>query len=71
MDSECRPDAGINHAVVIVGIKQVEGTLSWVVQNSWGADWGDNGFFYIAIEEGLGLGNINLHYWQLTEIEDN
>ncbi|MBN1552110.1 hypothetical protein JW979_11595 [bacterium] len=38
----------INHGVVIVGWDDTvcpEG--SWIVKNSWGDDWGDNGFFYI------------------------
>ena len=27
----CTPDGALNHIVVIVGIKNVEGTLSWVI----------------------------------------
>ena len=52
-DSDC-PDGNVinNHAIVLVGIKEVEGTLSWVFQNSWGTNAHDNGFGYIAIEDG-------------------
>ncbi|MCD4654661.1 C1 family peptidase [bacterium] len=39
---------GINHGVVIVGWDDTvcEGG-SWIVKNSWGEDFGENGFFYI------------------------
>jgi C1A family cysteine protease len=31
----------INHAVTVVGYKQ---NSHWLVENSWGADWGEDGF---------------------------
>merc|ERR1719361_386732 len=31
----------------------------WKVQNSWGTNWGDNGFIRIAIESGDGVCGIN------------
>ncbi len=38
----------INHGVMIVGWDDtVCPGGSWIVKNSWGSDWGDNGFFYI------------------------
>jgi hypothetical protein len=41
-------NTGINHGVVIVGWDDTicEGG-SWIVKNSWGDGWGDNGFFTI------------------------
>lgn len=46
-----------DHAVTIVGwhdAMEIPGTDTpgaWYVQNSWGADWGDNGYFWISYED--------------------
>lgn len=43
----------VNHAVVAVGYGTEDGVDYWIVKNSWGADWGDNGFF--KIERGVNM----------------
>jgi hypothetical protein len=52
------PGSGVNHAVLVVGITYQKGKWAWIVQNSWGRDWGvtdrghrsrdgDKGFFLL------------------------
>ena len=51
----------LNHAVVMVGYgtDTDSGLDYWLVRNSWGTTWGDNGFVRIAAVEGKGICGIN------------
>lgn len=31
----------------------------WLVQNSWGTGWGDNGYVKIGVEDGVGVSGMN------------
>ena len=54
---ECDPDS-IDHALVLVGYGISNGKKFWIVRNSWGATWGERGYFKIV--RGKGACGINL-----------
>ncbi|XP_063380503.1 guanylate cyclase 32E-like [Cydia fagiglandana] len=49
------------HAVLIVGYGKENGKRYWLVKNSWGARWGDEGYFKLDMEKNL-CGITNLVY---------
>lgn len=49
------------HAVMILGWDDQD--KSWIVRNSWGKDWGDNGYFKIARTDASGVGSTT---WKMT-----
>lgn len=72
----------VNHAVLIVGwddSKVVTGGSSspkglnqgaWIVRNSWGEDYGDNGYFYVSYKDSKFLSD-NIVFSDFQEYNDN
>jgi PKD repeat protein len=57
---------GANHAVIIVGFKDdlsIENGGYWICKNSWGTEWGYNGFFNIE------YGSLNIDDIEITWAE--
>jgi len=67
------PKDYVNHCVLIVGwsndLPPVPGDTEpadgWIVKNSWGPSWGDNGYFYITYgSANIGMSSSFMYDWQ-------
>ncbi|CAI5443723.1 unnamed protein product [Caenorhabditis angaria] len=54
----------INHAVVIVGFTDDY----WIVRNSWGSNWGEDGYFRVKRSDNIDRCRFLRYYSQATEI---
>lgn len=46
----------LNHAVTMIGYGTENGTNYWIIKNSWGANWGESGYFRILKSSTNGAG---------------
>ncbi|CAI5467997.1 unnamed protein product [Closterium sp. Yama58-4] len=58
-DPGCYGSGIVDHLVVVVGFNMMDAVPYWIVRNSWGPSWGENGYMRIAIAGGAGICGMN------------
>lgn len=53
-----------DHATIVVGYGEENGTEYWIMRNSWGASWGEGGYMRMEIQDGKGVCGVQMspHY---------
>lgn len=57
----------MNHAVLAVGYGVEDGVPYWLIKNSWGAEWGDKGYFKMEMGKNM-CGKFFNHYETITPL---
>jgi C1A family cysteine protease len=57
------------HAILIVGYKEINNKDYFIVRNSWGSTWGDEGYCYILFDYVLNE-NLAEDFWSIKLVDD-
>ena len=62
----------LDHGVAIVGFGSEGSQDYWIVRNSWGAAWGDNGYFKMQRNVNMcGVQNCNSYPMDVVDLKPN
>ena len=61
----------VDHEVVLVGYSRTENQDYWILQNSWGEDYGNQGFFAIGMTDRMDINAIFGEVGGLTAVTAN
>jgi len=59
-ENSCKSNTEINHYALIVGFDHLDGKDYWIVKNSWGTEWGQDGYMYIERQKGESRGTCGI-----------